>query len=110
MTRFSERTDLTSKISGVAMLALAVLPIVALATPSNAQTVVKVSDLNVLSPQGVSEFNQRADAAGRRYCLPERTVAGRDACLRGVKAELAEKLTVLRTARAEPATQTFAAR
>lgn len=110
MTRFSDRTDLTSKISGAAMLALAVLPIVALATPSNAQTVVKVSDLNVLSPQGVSQFNQRADAAGRRYCLPERTVAGRDACLRGVKAELAEKLTVLRTAHVEQATQTLAAR
>jgi hypothetical protein len=37
------RTDLTAQISGLAMLALAALPIIALATPSNAQTVVKVS-------------------------------------------------------------------
>ena len=103
-------TDLTSKISGFAMLALAALPIVALATPSNAQTVVKVADINLLSPQGVSEFNQRADAAGRKYCLPERTVAGRISCRAGVKAELNEKLAMLRTAQLEQASATFAAR
>jgi UrcA family protein len=69
-----------------------------------------VSDINLLSPQGVSEFNQRADAAGRKYCLPERTVAGRAACRVGVKAELNEKLSVLRTAQLEQASQAFAAR
>jgi len=104
------KTDLTSKISGFAMLALAALPIVALATPSNAQTVVKVADINLLSPQGVSQFNQRADAAGRKYCLPERTVAGRASCRAGVKVELNEKLTALRTAQLEQASATFAAR
>jgi UrcA family protein len=104
------RTDLTSQISGLAMLALAALPIIALATPSNAQTVVKVADINLLSPQGVSEFNQRADAAGRKYCLPERTVAGRASCRAGVKAELNEKLTALRTAQLEQASTAFAAR
>ena len=104
------RTDLTSKISGIAMLALAALPIVALATPSNAQTVVKVADINLLSPQGVSEFNQRADAAGRKYCLPERTVAGRATCRAAVKTELSEKMTALRTAQLENASTTFAAR
>ena len=104
------RTDLTSQISGLAMLALAALPIIALATPSNAQTVVKVADINLLSPQGVSEFNQRADAAGRKFCLPERTLAGRASCVSGVKAELNEKLAVLKTAQLEQASQTFAAR
>jgi UrcA family protein len=52
------------------MLALAALPIAALATASHAQTVVKVADINVLTPQGVSEFNQRADAAGRSSASP----------------------------------------
>ena len=102
--------DFASKISGIAMLALAALPIAALATASHAQTVVKVADINVLTPQGVSEFNQRADAAGRKFCLPERTVAGRASCVAGVKAELNEKLTSLRMAQLEQASQTFAAR
>ena len=103
-------TNIASKISGVASLVLAALPIAALATAAHAQTVVKVSDINLLSPQGVSEFNERADAAGRKYCLPERTVAGRAACRVGVKAELNEKLSVLRTAQLEQASQAFAAR
>jgi UrcA family protein len=103
-------TSIASKISGVASLVLAALPIAALATASHAQTVVKVSDINLLSPQGVSEFNQRADAAGRKYCLPQRTLAGRASCRAGVKAELSEKLSVLRTAQLEQASQTFAAR
>ena len=104
------RTDLTSTISGIAMLALAALPIAALATASHAQTVVKVADINLLSPQGVSEFNQRADAAGRKFCLSERTVAGRTSCRTGVKAELNEKLTALRAAQLEQASTSFAAR
>lgn len=104
------RTDLTATISGLAMLALAALPIAALATASHAQTVVKVADINLLSPQGVSEFNQRADAAGRKFCLPERTVAGRTSCRAAVKAELNEKITALRTAQLAQASTTFAAR
>lgn len=103
-------TNYASKISGVASLVLAALPIAALATAAHAQTVVKVSDINLLSPQGVSEFNQRADAAGRKYCLPERTLAGRAVCQVGVKAELTEKLANLRTAQLEQASRTFAAR
>ena len=103
-------TNFASKISGVASLVLAALPIAALATASHAQTVVKVADINVLTPQGVSEFNQRADAAGRKFCLPERTLAGRASCVAAVKVELNEKLTSLRMAQLEHASQTFAAR
>ena len=103
-------TNFAAKISGAASLVLAALPIAALATAAHAQTVVKVSDINVLSPQGVSEFNQRADVAAHKYCLPQRTLAGRAACVAGVKTELSEKLSVLRTAQLEQATQTFAAR
>lgn len=103
-------TNFATRISGIAALALAALPIAALATAAHAQTVVKVSDINLLSPQGVSEYTQRADAAGRAFCLSERTVAGHAACLKGVKIELNEKLTGLRTAQLERASQNFAAR
>ena len=103
-------TNFASRISGVAMLALAALPIVALTTAAHAQTVVKVADINLLSPQGVAQYNLRADAAGRKFCLPERSVAGRAACVAGVKVELNEQLANLRTARLERASQDFAAR
>jgi len=103
-------TNFATKISGIASLVLAALPIVALSTAAQAQTVVKVSDINLASPQGVSEYSQRADAAGRKFCLPERTLAGRAACVAGVKVELNEKLASIRTARQEHASQDFAAR
>src|SRR5438045_9543122 len=99
-------TNYASKISGVASLVLAALPIAALATAAHAQTVVKVSDINLLSPQGVSEYNQRADAAGRAFCLSERTVAGHAACLKGGKIDLTEKLTGQRTAQLDRASPT----
>ena len=103
-------TNFASRISGIAMLALAALPIAALATAAHAQTVVKVADINLLSPQGVAQYNQRADAAGRKFCLPERSVAGRAACVAGVKVELTEQLANLRTAQLSRAGQDFAAR
>ena len=103
-------TNFASRISGVAMLALAALPIAALATAAHAETVVKVADINLLSPQGVSEYSQRADAAGRKFCLPERSLAGRAACVAGVKVELNEQLATLRTAQLSRASQDFAAR
>ena len=103
-------TNYASKISGVASLVLAALPIAALATAAHAQTVVKVADINVLTDQGVAEYNQRADAAVHKYCLPQRTVAGRASCVAGVKVELTEKLAVLRTAQLEQASTAFAAR
>ncbi|WP_293680534.1 UrcA family protein [uncultured Phenylobacterium sp.] len=102
--------DFASKISGAAMLALAALPIAALATASHAATMVKVADIDVLTPQGVAEFNRRADVATRKFCLPEATLEKRTACLAGVKAELGDKLAVLKVARLEQASQSFAAR
>jgi len=102
-------TNFASKISGAAMLALAALPIIALATPSSAATV-KVSDLNLLTPQGVAEFSQRADAAGRKYCITERSVAGYASCRKGVKLELTEKMAAVRTAQLDKASPSLAAR
>lgn len=102
--------DIASRISGAAMLALAALPIGALATAAHAETRVAVADINLLTPQGVATFNQRADEAGRKYCITERSLDRHAACVAGVKAELTEKLDALRTAQLEQASQTFAAR
>lgn len=103
-------TDFASRISGAAMLALAALPIGALATAAHAETRMKVADINVLTPEGVAAYNQRADIAGRKYCIIERTLDRRASCVAGVKAELNEKLDVLRTSQLDRASQTFAAR
>jgi UrcA family protein len=103
-------TNFASRISGVAMLALAALPIAALPASALAATTVKVADINLLTPEGVATYQQRADAAGRKFCSPERTVSGRHSCRAGVKVELSEKLGALRTAQLEHASQTFATR
>jgi hypothetical protein len=92
------------------MLALAALPIVALATPSNAPDRCEGRGHQPALPPGRVRLHQRAEAAGRKFCLPQRTLAGRASCVAGVKAELNEKLTDLKTARLEQASQTFAAR
>ena len=100
------------RIAGAATLALAALPMVALATAAHAETTVKVADLNLLSAEGVSTYHHRADAAGRKFCLPERTVASRASCRNGVQVELSEKLDAIRNAKfaAQQQSQTFAAR
>lgn len=104
-------TNFAAKISTVAMLALAALPIGALtATAAHAETRVHVADLNLASPDGVAAFQLRADEASRKFCIDERTVGGRRACVAGVKVELNEKLATLQAARMAQSAQTFAAR
>lgn len=103
-------TNLATRISTVAMLALAALPIAALpAQALAATTTVKVSDLNLLTPQGVAAFEQRADEAARSYCRNVFTLTRHASCRAGVKEELAEKVAVVRAAQLGRAT-TFAAR
>ena len=102
-------TNFASQISGVAMLALAALPIASLPASAFAATV-KVADINVLSPEGVSAYNQRAEAAARDFCSNERNLSLKASCRAGVKVELNEKLATLRTAKLERASQEFAAR
>lgn len=46
--------DFASRISGAAMLALAALPIAALATASHAEPRAQVADITSLTPQGVA--------------------------------------------------------
>jgi UrcA family protein len=104
-------TNFATRISTVAMLALAALPIAALSvTAAHAETRVHVADLNLASPEGMAAYQQRAEAAVRDFCLPERTVAGRASCYSGVRAELNEKATNLRQAQIARATTNFAAR
>lgn len=103
-------TNLTNQISSLAMLALAALPMTALATASHAAPAsVKVADLNLASVEGVATFQQRADFASRKYCEEERALSARVTCRKGVRAELNEKMEVVRTAQIARSA-TFAAR
>ena len=106
------KLNLTNRVSSLAMLALAALPIAslpasALAAPAAA---VKVSDINLLSPEGMSTFAKRADYAARDFCRDERSLSAAANCRVGVKQELSEKVTALRSAKLEQASKAFAAR
>jgi len=102
--------NLAAQVSGVAMLALAALPIVALpAHALAATTTVRVSDLNLTTAEGSARFQLRAERAARNYCGDRRDLSAAAHCRKGVKAELNEKVAVVRAAQIEKAT-TFAAR
>lgn len=104
-------TNFATQISGVAMLVLAALPIVALpASALAAPASVKIADINLLTPEGMATFNQRADYAARNFCREERSLDAAASCRVGVKAELSEKVSVIRAAKLEQASKTFAAR
>lgn len=103
--------NLTNRISGFAMLALAALPIASLpASALAAPASVKIADINLLSPQGMATFDKRADYAARDFCREERSLSVAAACRVAVKEELSEKVTAIRSARLEQASKTFAAR
>lgn len=104
--------NLTNRISTMAMLALAALPIAslpasALAAPAAS---VKISDIDLFTPEGAAMFNQRAGQAASDYCRGERRLSAAAACRTAVKQELSEKVTALRSAKLEQASQTLAAR
>ncbi|MEW5686695.1 MAG: UrcA family protein [Pseudomonadota bacterium] len=103
-------TNFATRISGVAMLALAALPFAALPAQSLAATTVKVSDLNLASPAGQAAFADRAHVAARDYCGKVYGLIERSDCRAAVKAELTEKAGIVRAAQIEQATKTFAAR
>ena len=102
---------LTNTISGIAMLALATLPIAALATNAHAAPAsVKIGDLNLATQAGIAAFNQRADFASRKFCNAELALSARAYCRAGVVLELNEKMAVIRSVQASRAATTFAAR
>ena len=105
----TQTISMTSRISGLAMLALAALPVAALATNAHAASV-RVSDLNPASIEGQATFAQRAQVAGRQYCADARSLTAVKACRSGVSVELNEKFDALRAAKLAQQNQTFAAR
>lgn len=104
--------NLTNRISSLAMLGLAALPIASLPASAFAAppAAVKVSDINLLTPEGMSTFHKRADYAARDFCRAERSLAAAANCREGVKQELSDKVTALRSAKLEQASKAFAAR
>jgi len=103
--------NLAAQVSGVAMLALAALPIAALPASALASPAsVRIADINLLTPEGMSTFQKRADYAARDFCREEKSLSVAARCRTAVKAELAEKVAVIRAAKLDKASSTFAAR
>jgi len=106
------KLNLTNRVSSLAMLALAALPIASL--PASALAAppasVKIADINLLTAEGMATFTKRADYAARDFCRDERSLGAAATCRAGVKQELAEKVTAVRSAQLEQASKTFAAR
>ncbi|WP_296595734.1 UrcA family protein [Phenylobacterium sp.] len=104
-------SNLTTRIASAAMLALAALPIASLpASALAAPASVKIADINLLTPEGMATFTKRADYAARDFCREERSLSAVASCRAGVKEELSEKVTAVRSAQIEQASKTFAAR
>lgn len=102
--------NLTAQVSSIAMLALAALPIASLpASALAAPASVKIADINLLTPEGMSTFTKRADYAARDFCRDERSLSVAANCRVAVKAELQDKVAVIRAAKLQNST-TFAAR
>ena len=88
---------ISSTLAGVATLALATVPMLAIASGAHAApVVVKVSDIDTSSAEGAKILNQRIDAAAYKLCSQVRPGAisrlSDRACIEGVRAEAAENL------------------
>lgn len=85
------KTSTTSRIAGLATLALAVLPVAALTTAAHAAERVRTADLNLASAAGHATFEQRVNHAANKFCNIERNLTNKAACQAGVRAEANEK-------------------
>ena len=92
-----------STLAGVATLALAIIPVAAFGAAAHAAPVaIQASDIDTLSPEGAQTFQQRADAATRKFCRT--ATAGQPglrekaACKAAVQAEISEKFAARNTA------------
>jgi UrcA family protein len=86
-----------STLAGAATLALATIPMLALASGAHAApVVVKVSDIDTSSAEGAKVLNQRIDVAAHKLCSQMRPGAisrlSDSACIKGVRAEAVENL------------------
>lgn len=86
----------SSTLAGVATLALAAVPALALTTSAHAEpVVVKVSDLDVGSAEGARTLDQRVTTAAREFCTIPANQGGLTAranCMRSVRAEVQDNL------------------
>lgn len=78
---------LTFIVSGLAALALGVA--------AQAETKVKIADLDLASAAGQAAFNQRVEHAAQAYCAEQRDLSQKHACLTGVRLEANEKLSLM---------------
>jgi UrcA family protein len=105
------RADRVAGVITVAMLALAALPMAALATKAEAGSArVVVSDLNLNSDEGVAIFHQRDERTARNYCGDRLSLSSRAHCRRSVRAEMTEKLPAVQQAQLQQALRILAAR
>lgn len=88
----------SSTLAGVATLALATVPALALATSAHAAgpVVVKVSDIDTSSAQGAQILDQRVTVAARKFCTVPANQGGlsaQSACMQSVRQEVQDSLT-----------------
>ena len=101
MTKFS------ATLAGVATIALAAVPILALASGAQAAPVaVKVSDIDVGSARHAHALEHRVSKAAAEYCsaatVGRITLAAHQACLKGARAEIQDKLAVRQALTGKP--------
>jgi UrcA family protein len=102
-------TNFTAKLAGVATLALAALPAIALSSAAHAApapVAIKIADLDLSSRAGLGVFHRRAREAGAQMCRDERALAARESCEHAVVAEAREKLAQHLSRRSAPAVPT----
>ena len=104
----------TARIAGAATLALAALPVVAIATSAQAApATVKVRDLDLNTTAGQMAFHQRAEQAAKAFCKGRTNPASLTrmgaTCVAAVKVEMTEKLELVQQARRNQG-QLYAAR
>jgi len=105
-----QKTSFTSRLAGLATLALAALPMAALSTAAHAAPAVAVKDLNLLTPHGNAVLKHRINAAAFQYCAERKAMTDRTACQAGVSAELNQKADLVRSAQQAALTHRYAAR
>ena len=99
---------LINKITGAALFAVAVLPIVALSAARAEPATIRISDLNLSQPAAVETFNARVDHAAYQVCSGVVDLTQAAACKASVRQEAMDKLSQAEAA--QVATLTVASR
>ncbi|RAK58846.1 UrcA family protein [Phenylobacterium hankyongense] len=103
-------SNFAARIAGLATLALAALPMVALTTAAHAAPIrVHVADLDLATAAGKATADRRIQSVANQMCSDERNLSVLARCRAAVVAEGRDKLVILQQARLAKAS-TFAAR